>query len=103
MPQRCRLPKCRDFRSTHSDRSAALLKHIAYRHCHRLKRLAVAEATMEQHLGYQPDLLEVDKHTVKVQGFDPAVRFVVTSLLKVLLNECVTTPAQTIVMGAINE
>lgn len=68
---------------------AASLMHSAYRRHRRLERVGRLEVMMEQRWR-QLDLLAITAGTVQHQRLDPLVRLEVTSLLKLLLDECST-------------
>jgi hypothetical protein len=67
------------------------LMHSSYLHRLRRKRLGLAEAMVkqQQHAQWrQLDLLMFANSEIRCQRLDPMVRAEVTSLLKLLLNEC---------------
>lgn len=67
--------------------------HSAYRRHHHLERVGRLEVMMEQQWR-QLDLPAVTAGTVQHQRLDPLIRLEVTSLLKLLLDECSTARAK---------
>jgi hypothetical protein len=68
----------------------------AYLHCLRRERLDRLEAMMERYAQWrQLDLLELAMTALQRQRLDPMMRKELTSLLKLLINECGATLAKT--------